>query len=277
MTLWEADANTTILDLPIPDPHCRRWSDDVLKLEVGARSWTVRWGRYDVFATPAYWIDQTVRYGYAERVRAAAMSSTLESEVVFCLLGGYGVTAEAAQAAHGVVMPLLITNGEPDAAEIEAVLRSPLPVSKHRYRFPHQRAVRIATAVAQLRSNQIPEDPANLRQRLLLLPGVGPKTAAWIVRNHTGSDTVAIIDIWLIRALTYSAVFPSDWRVRLDYGKYEAAFLAYAGYGRVRPAALDLCVWEQARRAGQQAFLATSSNIPARTTLNGEAANGRIW
>jgi thermostable 8-oxoguanine DNA glycosylase len=105
-----------------------------------------------------------------------------------------------------------------------------------------------------LRSKPVPTDIEALHRRLLHLPGVGPKTAAWIIRNYTGSDDVAIIDIWLVRALTSNGVFLPQWHVERDYIRYEGAFLSYANQGRVRPAALDLCIWEQARRVGANAF-----------------------
>jgi thermostable 8-oxoguanine DNA glycosylase len=178
----------------------------------------------------------------------------LEQEVVFCLLGGFGVTAEVAHAAHRAVMPLLTVGDEPDAAAIEMILRQPLRPDGGRYRFPHQRATRVAAAVRELRSTSIPVDPAELHRRLLQLPGVGLKTAAWIMRNHTGSDDFAIIDIWIVRSLTRNGVFRSDWNVRQHYSRYESTFLSYAEQGRVRPAALDACIWEQARRAGLHAI-----------------------
>ncbi len=245
----------SVLDAPILDPHCGRSSEAALRFRDHERAWTVRWGRYDAFGTPAYWVDQTVRRRYVDRIRAATAQSDLESEMVFCLLGGFGVTAEAAAAAHAIVMPLLKSAGEPDGAALEAALREPLGPSSGRYRFPRQRALRVASAVRDLRSEPIPDEPDALRRRLLRLAGVGPKTSAWIVRNHTGSDEVAIIDIWLVRALTHACVFPPDWRVARDYVRYESAFLSFAEQGDVSPAALDLCVWDQARRAGHEAFL----------------------
>ena len=95
-----------------------------------------------------------------------------------------------------------------------------------------------------------------LRDYLLGLNGVGPKTAAWIVRNVTGSTEFAIIDIWLIRALMRIGVFRSEWRVERHYDRFEAAFLQYAAHGNVPPGALDLCIWEQARTVGHTRFTA---------------------
>ena len=44
--------------------------------------------------------------------------------------------------------------------------------------------------------------PVALRDWLLAIPGIGPKTASWIVRNRTGSSAVAIIDVHILRAGT---------------------------------------------------------------------------
>ena len=86
--------------------------------------------------------------------------------------------------------------------EIEDVLRSPLPygAGRRRYRFPHQRASRIAAALNFFASEPaLPQEPLSLRESLLQLHGIGYKTASWIVRNFTGSDAVAIVDIHLHR------------------------------------------------------------------------------
>ena len=82
-----------------------------------------------------------------------------------------------------------------------------------------------------------------LRDYLRGLNGVGPKTAAWIARNVTGSTEFAIIDIWLIRALMRIGVFRPEWRVERHYDRFEAAFLQYAAHGNVlagRPRPLHL-------------------------------------
>jgi thermostable 8-oxoguanine DNA glycosylase len=123
-----------------------------------------------------------------------------------------------------------------------------------RYRFPHQRGERVAAALRKLRTDPPPSNPQDLREYLLSFGGIGPKTAAWIVRNVTGSARVAIVDIWLDRALTHAGVFRAEWGLARDYCLYEDAFLQYAALGDVLPGALDLCVWEQARSVGRSHF-----------------------
>ncbi len=239
---------------PVVDPHCGRDSDEHLIFAVGREDWRVQWGRFDAFGTAAYWVDQTIRGRYADKVELMARGADLRSETIFCLLGGYGVTAEIAQAAHGVVLRALRERPEAEPEEIETVLRRPLPDGLGRYRFPRQRAIRVVEAARRLRTNPPPDDPVLLREYLLGLNGIGPKTAAWIVRNVTGTPEVAIIDIWLIRALAQIGIFRCDWRVDRHYERYEAVFLQYAVHGQVLPGALDLCIWEQARRVGHAHF-----------------------
>lgn len=244
----------TVMPDPVVDPHCGRRSDDRISFTVDGHSWDIPWGSYDVFGTAAFWIDQTARGRYAERVAAQTSSTEIDLEIVFCLLGGFGVTAESATAAHQVLLNLLQTEPEPTAEEIEELLRQPLPDGHGRYRFPRQRAARIAAALERVRSDPPPRDPGEMRTYLLGLRGVGPKTAAWIVRNVTGSADVAIIDIWLVRAMTWVGVFKPEWRVERHYDLFEQAFLQYAEHGNVHPAALDLCIWEEARIVGPSYF-----------------------
>ena len=240
----------------VADPHCGRDSNVYMPFAVGSYEWEVQWGRFDAFGTAAYWIDQTVRSRYEDRVKALVDVTDPLSETLFCLLGGFGVTAESASAAHSVVIGLLASQPMPTVECIEDALRVPLPGGLGRYRFPRQRAARVANAVTRFQADPPDHrDPPRLREYLLGLNGIGPKTASWIVRNVTGTADVAIIDIWLIRALTRAGIFRPEWRVEQDYDLFENAFLHYATQGNVSPAALDLCIWEQARAVGHAFFL----------------------
>jgi N-glycosylase/DNA lyase len=214
-----------------------------LRLDVDGDVWECLWGRTDEWGSPAFWVEQTRRGNYEDRVDDAKADADLLSETVFCLLGGYGVTAEHARLAHQVLMAQRWVS-PPSAAQVTSVLSRPLPDGR-RYRFPRQRGQRIAAAWSAV--PHAPEDPTELHEWLLDLNGVGPKTAAWIVRNFHGSDTVAIVDIWMVRALELCGVFRDSWRVDRDYASYQSAFHQYAQAGGVRPSALDMCIWEQAR------------------------------
>ncbi len=229
------------------DPHCGRSAYDHIDFTVRGQSWDVEWGNYEVFGTPAFWVNRTAMERYEERLAERASGGHIESVVVFGLLGGSGISAEVARAAQSVVLDLLAENSGATAGEIEERLQKPLPGGLGRYRFPRQRSQRIVAALAQLRSEPPPEDPLDLRQYLRRLRGVGPQTSAHIVRNLTGSAEVAIVGIWLVRALTWAGIFKPQWRVQRHYDRFEQTFLQYAAHGNVQPGALDLCIWEKAR------------------------------
>lgn len=215
---------------------------------------TFPWGRHDAFGTAAYWVAQVGECPYGSLISAGG---ELIEDLVFCLLGGYGITAAMNDAAFRCLVHagLVTTDPVPESEEIEAVLRVPLNLRAHRepvrYRFPRQRAVRLNAALAKLREGSLPSSPLELRDALLDFHGIGPKTASWIVRNQTGSDEVAIIDVHLRRAGLAAGFFRAEWRLPEDYHLFEWAFLAYAGAGGVAAAGLDVCIWDQVRRLGR--------------------------
>lgn len=134
----------------VSDPHCGRPSDEHITLDVGGVAWPVPWGRFDAFGTAAYWVNQAARGQYSARLTGSSRRADLVSETVFCLLGGFGVTAESAIAAHREVRQLLASRPLPTAEEIAHVLLRPMSNGLGRYRFPHQRGERIAAALHKL-------------------------------------------------------------------------------------------------------------------------------
>lgn len=236
------------------DPHCCPSAHQRIGFTVKGQSWDVEWGGYEVFGTPAFWVNQTAIEHYEERLAETASGADIQSVVVFCLLGGSGIRAESARAARQVVLDLLTQNPDATAEAIEERLREPLPGGLGRYRFPEQRSKYIAASLAQLRSSAPPEDPPELKLYLKGLHGIGPQKAAWIVRNLTGSAKVALVGIWPVRALTWAGVFRTEWRWPRHYTRYEEAFLQYAEHGNTQPGALDLCIWEKARRVDPSHF-----------------------
>ncbi len=243
------------LRAPVVDPVCGRRSDELLTFSIADHRWTATWGRWDAIGTPAFWIDQTRRLGYRRPGREDL--PPLHDEVVFCLLGGFGVSADAAAEAFELLQPLITSGDAQDAETVAQVLCQPHPASGRRYRFPRQRATRIASAVATLdeRPEAFPDDnPLMLRTALRALDGIGPKTASWIVRNVTGGDDVAIVDIWIERAMKTAGIFPREWTAARHYDRLEDAFLEFARLGQTAAAELDWCIWDQARRYGSRYF-----------------------
>lgn len=225
---------------------------DVAELVVGERRFTFRWGRIHQLGTAAYWVDQTVRRGEPASYR---LGCTLAEEVVACILGGHGIPAVVGLAAFDRLRDrgLLSLPGDRDA--IHAAMHEPLEVPGRarpiRYRFATQRADRVASALRRLHDQEAPDDPHELRQFLLGLAGVGPKTASWVVRNWTGSDAVAIIDIHVLRAGVAAGFFLPEWRLPGNYVSFEQAFCTVARLGGVSPAALDACMWDQMQALGR--------------------------
>ena len=228
-----------------PDPNER------IAFSVAGDRWEVPWGRHDEFGTAAYWIDQTLTGGYTD-VDDERMD--LKTATVWGLLHGHGVVAEVANAYHDVVMALLNENERPSVAEVEEVLAAPIE-GFGRYRYPNRRALFISEAVSRLDTDAPPDDPRSLRDYLMSLKGVGPKTAALIESGFRGSRAeVHVNDIHLRRALLMSGVFRAHWDADQHYDRFEASFLQYARHGNVSPVALDWCIWELAREAGSKAF-----------------------
>jgi N-glycosylase/DNA lyase len=226
------------------------------------RSWTlpprdhevmpgVRWGSPGEILSPAYWAalaraSPEATHGFV------CQDGDLASEVGFCLLGGFGITAELGAAAHdrlraaGVFKP----DWRPDRDAVAVMLKEPLTVKGRpiHYRFPDQRATRISQAMAALQVRPPRTHCAFLfRDDLMALPGVGPKTASWIVRNLTGSDALAILDVHVVRAGQAMGLFRADVRLPHDYAELEGLFLEFANKLGVGAGALDALIWTQMR------------------------------
>jgi N-glycosylase/DNA lyase len=236
-----------------------------VKLTVARYELVFRWGHSHELGSSAYWIDQARRAPTSK----FNLGETLAEEVIACVVGGYGMPARVGIAGFRALKTanLVRTAPPPSATEVERVLRQPLNLGDGRmvrYRFPTQRAVRVANCLGVLASTPAPENPMDLRAWLLRLPGIGPKTASWIVRNHCASSDVAIIDIHVQRAGIAAGFFSSGWLLPRDYALFEAAFLEVARVGRVPAAALDACIWQQLQWLGQASALILSRPFDAR-------------
>ncbi len=212
----------------------------------------VAWGSPDYFNTPAYW---AVRCQWEEESPDyVAGNDDLIREVAFCLLGGFGIRYEVNQAAFARLEAcgfFDLRSAGIDEATVRGWLSEPLLVNgrRVRYRFPNQRAQRLARMLAFFERNDLSGLNAGaLRAALMTIEGVGPKTASWIVRNCLGSDEVAIIDVHLIRACTTMRVFPEEFSLPRDYEALEARFLSFSKALNVRPSVLDAVIWSEIRK-----------------------------
>jgi thermostable 8-oxoguanine DNA glycosylase len=214
---------------------------------------TVDWLTPAHLGSAAFWIDQTARSTFPPSPR---LGVDLAEELVACMLGGYGITGPMTTAAFEATRDAGLIRGDVTATEILDTLRHPLDLPggrQSRYRFAQQRAHRISSALSQLWRDPPPGgmEPRELRDWLLSLPGVGMKTASWVVRNALGAEDVAILDIHVMRAGLVAGVFDPSWTLGRDYRTLESAFCAWATEGNVQPSHLDVCVWSQLAHAAR--------------------------
>ncbi len=212
----------------------------------------VAWGSVSDVLSPAYWAA-VARTAPEAAHGFVCLDGNLAAEVGFCLLGGHGISAEVALAAYERLADEGVFDGAPPPGEeqIFEMLRRPLTVERRqiRYRFPRQRSARIVRALTLLCDRPVrTSDPHLFRDDLMRISGIGPKTASWIVRNHTGSDAVAILDIHIVRACQLMQVFGRDIRLPRDYARLEELFLTFARRIGVDAAVLDAVMWSQMRR-----------------------------
>jgi N-glycosylase/DNA lyase len=212
--------------------------------------WAERWRVFgDIFERAA------VEMGGASAVR-------FEHELLFCLLGGHGITYELALSASRVLAPIKVFSDQRSDHDLATRVRHELMQpqfeprrqdgSLRRYRFPDSKSrlitsartwVRAAHPVQTLRSMRTQREH---RDFLCGCPGVGPKTASWLLRNLGLGDELAIIDVHVLRALTGTNRIGSV-RLPRDYELIEKAFLAWCAELGASPPAFDLFVWEAQR------------------------------
>jgi len=145
------------------------------------------------------------------------------------MLGGNGITAELATAAFEACRSSeLIARLETSEAKWSEVLDGQMEVKGHlhRYRFPHQKARYLAGAMAFLQTHSLStRSGKELRDSLLKVKGIGPKTAGWIARNYLDTDEVAILDVHLVRAGLLCDLFSPSQRVPRHYFAMEARYI----------------------------------------------------
>jgi N-glycosylase/DNA lyase len=211
----------------------------------------LKWGKPTVLFTPAYWMTQ---YWMAEDSFPEGchrFGGSLEEEVVACLLGGHGISSEIGFAAFQRLRDSgLLADPNPRLEDLSNSLREPLDISgrKRTYRFWSQKARYILSALRSLRERPIPTEPARaLRDQLIKLPGIGLKTGSWIVRNWSGSNDVAILDVHIVRAGRLMGLYSSAQRVDKEYFEMEHIFLKLTKAMKTGTANLDSLIWRQMR------------------------------
>jgi N-glycosylase/DNA lyase len=217
-------------------------------------------------AEPAWheaWVDHAADYRHAVRTLAASSECGLRHELVFCLLGGHGVTFELALSATDVVMALCPFESFWTSSELTHVLREELSKAQfdprrkdgslRRYRYPNRKTDLLLKARNWvLENNELSQGLAAIdceyerREWLCGCPGMGPKSASWLLRNTGYADRLAILDVHILRAMQEAGRLPAT-RLPHDYESVEAYFLAWCDELDAPVSALDLFLWEWQR------------------------------
>lgn len=176
-------------------------------------------------------------------------------EVSVCLLGGYGMPAELGLAAFKRLRTRGMLDGSACPSDIENELSLPFDVfgKPRKYRFARQKSQYLSRSLEMLRNAQVPSEPKMLRDYLTTLPGVGPKTASWAVRNHYGSDDVAILDVHIVRAGIEFGLFEVDTDPSRNYYELENRLLMFCAAIEEPISFLDAIMWDYMRRIGPTA------------------------
>lgn len=210
----------------------------------------IRWGAFDELMTPAYWRGQAWQHTESGTFSDFRLGRSLQEEVAACLLGGWGMPAELALAAYSRVRERGLLHSGTTAQELEEALSEPFFFQgrERKYRFIRQKARYLSSCLAQLDNFVPPTDAMAFRDQLSELPGVGLKTASWIVRNLRPQSEVAILDIHILRVGQRLGLFPEHWRPEIHYRELEARFVAFARAIDVSAATLDGLMWDHMRR-----------------------------
>jgi len=207
----------------------------------------VPWGKVYAFLSPAYWAYQVIARRLESTSVRYKLGNSLREELGACLLGGHGIPANVGLAAFNHLRQRGAFAGEsPAEATLAEWLSEPITVNQRpvRYRFARQKARYLARGLTTLDAESPPESSGKaLRDWLLAIPGIGYKTASWIVRNWLDADDVAILDIHILRAGVLAGFFEASMSVERDYLTMEKLFLAFSQGLGVRPSELDAVIW----------------------------------
>lgn len=211
----------------------------------------VLWGECEKVFTPSYWAYQAQRR--EKYIVTHKIGETIVEEIAACILGGYGIPAEVGLAAFKKLkQQQIFTNPTIRTPDIYNLLTSPIDLNGKniKYRFAKQKSEYISEAIryCKLRTKNF-KDALEMRNWLLDIKGIGPKTASWITRNWFSSDDVAILDIHIFRAGIIAGFFSRNDCVASSYFKLEKKFLTFANSIKIKASILDAIMWEDMRIA----------------------------
>jgi N-glycosylase/DNA lyase len=194
---------------------------------------------------------------------APAAEPEMRRELLFCLLGGHGVSYETSCSALRLVDKLDVFapahERETLRARLEGLLDEPRfePTRKdgslRRYRFPRRKTELICRArdwvldagalVEHLAARTCERDR---RAWLVGCPGVGLKSASWLLRNTGWAHELAILDVHVMRAMTEAGIVLEE-ELPGNYERIEALFLQWCERLDAASAVFDFFLWEWQR------------------------------
>ena len=217
----------------------------------------VKWGDYRKLYTPAYWKLQYHMTEFTES-NTHRIGASIVQEVVACLLGGYGIPSEMGLLAFYRLRDLGLIQFGVERKELFEALSEPFEVKggkKAKYRFYNQKATYIHRFLHRADLNSIPvDDDQELRNWLLTIDGIGPKTASWITRNWLQSENVAIIDIHILRAGIIAGFFGLESDVTSGYFDLENSYISFCNALKVKPSNLDAVIWDNMKKSNRIAL-----------------------
>lgn len=200
---------------------------------------------------------------YAAAVPLAGVGDQeLRAQLLFCLIGGHGISYEHNLSVADRLWALgLFRSDECQLGKrlIEAQLRKAQfdPPRRdgqlRRYRFPKRKADLLYRAQLWLRDYPslaatltAIKDERDRRDLLCDCPGIGPKSASWLLRNCGYAERLAVLDIHVLRAMqSCGRIDRAD--LARDYEFVEAAYLGWCREYDADPARFDLLVWDFSR------------------------------
>lgn len=208
------------------------------------------WGRFDELFTAAYWCGQAWQAALHGRYPDLRLGNSLAEEMAACLLGGYGMPAEVGLAAFRRLRDRDLLSGTPSAEVIERHLSEPFSISGRsvHYRFPRQKASYLEVCLSDAaKLDEVSLDDAALREALTGMPGIGLKTASWIVRNRRRSLSVAVVDVHILRAGRLLGLFGEHESPQRHYLSLESRFVELAEEIEAPTWLLDAVMWQHMR------------------------------
>lgn len=224
----------------------------------------IKWGCFSQLFTPAYWKLQYLMHNQnGDFIINFKLGENILEEVIACLLGGFGLKSEVGLAAFDRLKTRDLIKANTPFSTILDSLNEPFKIQNKsiHYRFPNQKSKFISEFLSRHDLQSIPLDnDIELRNWLLSISGIGPKTASWITRNYLGSERVAIIDIHIFRAFLVMGLFSKNYDIQRDYFKLEEIFLHFCKELKVQPSKMDALMWLQMKGFNRVALKAVNSS-----------------